>query len=195
MERCLYRLQLSVIGLFFIVVSVVALILYSHSPNQPQSIYDGELQQDGKQVNVIQSPDTKTLDYDDKTKETNQKMTSPTEHVQVNSKREKTNKETSQKITSPVEQVQVKPKQKEEINQLKLSNGLVDMKKPKYKKSDDRGINATHINGILIEPVHASYTRNIYFTVKTTYRNYVGRLFPLMLTWLQVVDKNKVRHC
>ena len=53
-------------------------------------------------------------------------------------------------------------------------------------------MNATHINGVLMEPVNAKYTRNIYFTVKTTHKYYTERLFPLMLTWLQVVDKNKV---
>ena len=222
MERHVHRSQLSVIGLSFIVVSVVVLILYGYKPNQPQSVYHEELQQNSEQVNIIQSPDTKTLDSDDKIKETNQKMTSPTEHVQVNSKQEGHHKETSQKMTSPtkhvqvnskqeghhketsqkiaspVEQIQVKPKQqkpKEKSNQVKLSNRPVNIKQPATKKQDDRGVNATHINGILMEPVHASYTRNIYFTVKTTYKNYVGRLFPLMLTWFQVVDKNKVRHC
>ena len=55
------------------------------------------------------------------------------------------------------------------------------------------GLNATHINGILMEPVNANYSRNIYFTVKTTHKYYTNRLFPLMLTWLQAVDKNKVR--
>ena len=54
------------------------------------------------------------------------------------------------------------------------------------------GMNATHINGILMEPVDAKYTRNIYFTIKTTHKFYTGRLFPIMLTWLQLVDKNKV---
>ena len=54
------------------------------------------------------------------------------------------------------------------------------------------GMNATHINGILMEPVDAKYTRNIYFTVKSTHKFYTGRLFPIMLTWLQLVDKNKV---
>ena len=53
-------------------------------------------------------------------------------------------------------------------------------------------MNATHINGILMEPVDAKYARNIYFTVKTTHKYYTERLFPLMSTWLQVVDKNKV---
>ena len=58
----------------------------------------------------------------------------------------------------------------------------------------DLEINSTHINGVLMEPVNANYTRNIYFTVKTTYKYYSERLFPLMLTWLQVMDKNKVSH-
>ena len=78
-------------------------------------------------------------------------------------------------------------------NQVKLSNRPVNMEKT--KKQDHHIINATHINGILIEPIHASYNRNIYFTVKTTNNNYVTRLLPQMLTWYQVVDKNKVRHC
>ena len=56
------------------------------------------------------------------------------------------------------------------------------------------GINDTHINGILMEPVNANYSRNIYFTVKTTHKYYTNRLLPLMLTWLQTVDKNKVRY-
>ena len=56
------------------------------------------------------------------------------------------------------------------------------------------GMNATHINGTLMEPVNAKYTRNIYFTVKTTYKFYTKRIFPIMLTWLQLVDKNKVSY-
>ena len=56
------------------------------------------------------------------------------------------------------------------------------------------GLNATHINGILMEPVNVNYSRNIYFTVKTTHKYYTNRLLPLMLTWLQTVDKNKVRY-
>ena len=63
-----------------------------------------------------------------------------------------------------------------------------------YKAQPPPEINATHINGILMEPVNANYTRNIYFTVKTTHKYYTERLFPLMLTWLQVVDRNKVSY-
>ena len=69
----------------------------------------------------------------------------------------------------------------------------VDMKS-KQKNTRDIGINTTHINRILMEPVNVNYTRNIYFTVKTTHKYYTNRLFPLMLTWLQAVDKNKVRQ-
>ena len=61
--------------------------------------------------------------------------------------------------------------------------------------SADPEMNATHIKEILMEPVHVNYTRNIYFSVKTTHKNFEKRLFPLMLTWLQLVDKNKVSQC
>ena len=54
------------------------------------------------------------------------------------------------------------------------------------------GINATHVNGTLMESVNVDYARNIYFTVKTTNKHYTERLFPLLLTWLQTVDKNQV---
>ena len=53
-------------------------------------------------------------------------------------------------------------------------------------------MNATHIYGLLLEPVNAKYTRNIYFTVKTTHKYYTGRLLSSVLSWLQVVDRNKV---
>ena len=56
------------------------------------------------------------------------------------------------------------------------------------------GINITHIHGLLMEPVNINYSKNIYFTIKTTHRHYTDRLLPLMLTWLQAVDKNKVRY-
>ena len=58
-------------------------------------------------------------------------------------------------------------------------------------------MNVTHVEGVLMEPVNVQYNRNIYFTVKTTHKYYSMRLFLLLLTWLQVVDKNKlnVSHC
>ena len=52
-------------------------------------------------------------------------------------------------------------------------------------------INSTHIDGFLMEPVDATYTRNIYFTLKTSRKYFYRRLLPLALTWLQAVDKNK----
>ena len=76
-------------------------------------------------------------------------------------------------------------------------NKIVGQKDSNQQKQDTNqqkvtNMNATHINGFLMEPVHANYTRNIYFTIKTTHRYYTYRLFPIMLTWLQSVDKNKV---
>ena len=55
-------------------------------------------------------------------------------------------------------------------------------------------LNETHIWGVPMEAVHANYTRNIYFSVKSTYRYYSKRLLDLMLTWFQVVDKHKVTY-
>ena len=53
-------------------------------------------------------------------------------------------------------------------------------------------LSETHVWGVPMEAVHANYTRNIYFSVKSTYRYYSKRLLDLMLTWFQVVDKHKV---
>ena len=81
--------------------------------------------------------------------------------------------------------------QNQHNNQLQKANKKPDQT---IHKASYPGINATHVKQILMEPVSATYTRNIYFTVKTTYRYYSSRLFPLLVTWLQVVDKNKVSH-
>ena len=48
-------------------------------------------------------------------------------------------------------------------------------------------------NGALMERVNLNYSGNIFITVKTTRKLYVDRLLPLLLTWLQTVDKNSVR--
>ena len=98
--------------------------------------------------------------------------------------------------------------QKQDIDQQKVIKpnkpGNVIENKPSQKDNNQQkanskpdqlnvpGMNATHINGILVEPVNVDYTRNIYFSIKTTHRYYTERLFLIMLTWLQVVDKNKV---
>ena len=65
-------------------------------------------------------------------------------------------------------------------------------KEENLTNATDIGMNATHICGILMEPVNVNYTRNIYFTVKITHKYYTNRLLLLMLTWLQTVDKNEV---
>lgn len=73
------------------------------------------------------------------------------------------------------------------------SNIFYNVKENQRYKSVAR-INATHVNGIPMEYINVNYTRNIYFTMKTTHKYYEQRLFPLMSTWLQLVDKNKVRQ-
>ena len=75
-----------------------------------------------------------------------------------------------------------------------INGTLINIKKENQTNKTDPGTNATHINGILMEPVNAKYIRNIYFTIKTTHNYYTDRLFPLLLTWLQAVDKDKVRR-
>ena len=59
----------------------------------------------------------------------------------------------------------------------------------------DLGMNeTTQFKEILMEHVNLNYTRNIYITIKTTNHNYINRLPLLMMTWLQTVDKDKVRY-
>ena len=48
------------------------------------------------------------------------------------------------------------------------------------------------IDGIPLEKVNTNYTHNIYFSVKSSGAKYKSRLLQLMLTWFQVVDKDKV---
>ena len=60
------------------------------------------------------------------------------------------------------------------------------------ERSYPPAMNTTHINGKPMERVVTNYTNNIFFTVKTSMKNYRKRLTLLMLTWFQVVDKNKV---
>jgi len=54
-------------------------------------------------------------------------------------------------------------------------------------------MNSTHIWGIPMEPVDVKYENNIFFSVKTTDAYFITRLLLLMLTWFQVVNKDKVR--
>ena len=104
---------------------------------------------------------------------------SDTKRHDNNSKQGKVNNQNTHKVINPVDDKRGKK---------------IEHEKPVIKPADP-GMNATHIKGILMESIYVNYTRNIYFSVKTTYKNFDRRLFPLMLTWLQLVDKNKVRLC
>jgi len=60
--------------------------------------------------------------------------------------------------------------------------------------SDSPENTTIEIDGKPLEKVNASYNHNIYFSVRTSGRNYKSRLFLLMLTWFQVIDKDKVKY-
>ena len=58
--------------------------------------------------------------------------------------------------------------------------------------SIDLKFDANHINGKLLEPVDVQWDNNIYFSVKTTTKNFKTRLSYLIATWFQVVNKKMV---
>jgi len=60
--------------------------------------------------------------------------------------------------------------------------------------SDSPESTTIKINGKPLEKVNAPYNHNIYFSVKTSGKNYQNRLYLLMLTWFQVTDKDKVKY-
>jgi len=43
-------------------------------------------------------------------------------------------------------------------------------------------------------PMKINYTNDIYFSVKTSAKNYKDRVMTLMSTWFQTVDRNKVLY-
>ena len=102
-----------------------------------------------------------------------------------------TNLQKEIKLCDPSDSERERKNQKDS-NQLQKANGKSDQVNQNQTCRDPR-INATHVYGTLMEPVNVNYTRNIYFSVKTTHKYYTKRLFLLMLTWLQTVDKDKVR--
>jgi len=63
---------------------------------------------------------------------------------------------------------------------------------PATSRATPPGMNSSHIKGKPMERVAINFTDNVYFTVKTSSRNYRKRLSILMLTWFQTVSKHKV---
>ena len=112
--------------------------------------------------------------------------------IQKDNNQQKENQNSNQDINQQ-KVVKLPDKPDDVIESKPLSQKKANSKSDQVNQSQtDPGMNATHINGILMEPVNNNYARNIYFTIKTTYKFYTKRLFPLMLTWLQLMDKNKV---
>ena len=51
----------------------------------------------------------------------------------------------------------------------------------------------TKVMGKPLEKVNVDYTRNIHFSVKTSFKNYRTRLSLLLVTWFQAVEKDQVK--
>ena len=51
----------------------------------------------------------------------------------------------------------------------------------------------TKVMGKPLEKVNVNYTRNIHFSVKTSFKNYRTRLSLLLVTWFQAVEKDQVK--
>ena len=173
--NCWFKSLLSIMILSFVMVIVMLLIFYGNTQNHPKLVNNRNLQivSESKQLRILRLillSNTKGHDHYN--------------NINDNSNQGKFNNHNIQKLISPVH---VKKEKK-----IDFYNKSVDIQ---TNKSADPEINATHIKGLLMESIHVNYTRNIYFSVKTTHNNFVKRLFPLMLTWLQLVDKNKVRQC
>ena len=166
-ERCFLKALLSIITLGYVVVTVMFLMFFDNTGNQSKMFYN---------VDSTTVSDSKML-YSDTRRHDHYKNTND------NSKLGKLNNGYIQKVIYPVN---VKKRKK-----IDLCKKTFDMQ---ANRSADPEMNATHIKGLLMESIHVNYTRNIYFSVKTTHNNFNRRLFPLMLTWLQLVDKNKVRQ-
>jgi len=51
-----------------------------------------------------------------------------------------------------------------------------------------------YVVGKPLENINLDYKKNIFFSVKTTAKNYRTRLSLLLLTWFQAVNKDQVRY-
>ena len=168
LKNCLRRSQLCVMCFVLFYIFIMVYYIYNNFQSNSQLFYQQD--QNIKELKTILPQadlrgDNNTVSKLEKVyNETEQKVKLPDKPGDVNEKKISSQRDNNQqKATDQLNQNQTVP-----------------------------GMNATHINGILMEPLNVNYTRNIYFTIKTTHKYYTERLFPIMLTWLQLVDKNKV---
>ena len=192
--------------------AIVLLHFYCHKSVYLQCFYQQNLVEINSKINIISSGHTRNHSRsDNKNKNKNDNAcneasqavekpkckneTRSSNHiiknqkkVQLRDKQNQANSTLTQKPDHLLNQTNSNLTQKnKELQQARLPNQTKE-------NTTDIGINTTHINGILMEPLNVNYTRNIYFTVKTTHKYYTDRLLLLMLTWLQAIDKNKVRY-
>ena len=189
LNKAKYNIFAKLIFLCLAAGAVVLLHFYCHKSIYLQCFYQQNLVQINPKINNI------SLDHignhsrsDDKNKACSQAVEKPNHNNKTRS---------SNQNNKNQEKVQLHGHLLNQTNSTLTQNNkeLQQARLPNQTKENktDIGINTTHINGILMEPVNVNYTKNIYFTVKTTHKYYTDRLLPLMLTWLQTVDKNKVR--
>ena len=202
---CLYGIKLCVLCLLMVYVFML-FQRYDYRKSNFYLNYQRDLYMNSKLKN-IRSTHTEMYSYSDKDaklekvyndSETNLKVEKPTVVVEDTESFHQ-NAENWQKAKALHKPGHTKEKQTNITNLdprkaiTHINGTLINIKKENQTNETDPGINATHINDILMEPVNAKYIRNIYFTIKTTHNYYTDRLFPLLLTWLQAVDKDKVR--
>jgi len=57
---------------------------------------------------------------------------------------------------------------------------------------DEDPMRLDYVMGKPLEKINLDYKKNIFFSVKTSVKNYRTRLSLLLLTWFQTVDKDQV---
>ena len=72
------------------------------------------------------------------------------------------------------------------------SVGLIFIYNTARSGRDEDSVSLDSVMGKPLEKVTLDYKKNIFFSVKTTAKNYRTRLSLLLLTWFQAVDKDQV---
>jgi len=60
-------------------------------------------------------------------------------------------------------------------------------------RRDEDPMRLDYVMGKPLEKINLDYKKNIFFSVKTSVKNYRTRLSLLLLTWFQTVDKDQVK--
>ncbi|XP_065903065.1 beta-1,3-N-acetylglucosaminyltransferase radical fringe-like [Dysidea avara] len=176
-DRYLRTIQLCMTGMVCVVVAV--LLTYDWSPESSSVfVHSDILVVEHTTINNFGSFSDDKLDHNqeepDHTNLTPQevKPTSTNQNQNVNKKKAPNLPD----HTSPTSQTDGKVAESTSTNEKETSPEVTSIK----------------ISGKPLEKVNANYTHNIYFSVKSSGKNYKDRLFPSMLTWFQLLDKDEL---